>query len=87
MKKESKKLKFVIINARGNDISHLILMLHSDSGRNDYFIPSDISLIDMAKFEKSGFKGIYIVSPKHILYKNKKKTIQKEFVFEIKSTF
>ncbi len=70
---------------RGDDISHLILILHS--GRNDYFIPSDISLIDVAKFEKSGFKGIYIVSPKHILYKNKKKTIQKEFVFEIKSAF
>ena len=70
---------------RNNDISHLILILHS--GRNDYFIPSDTSLVDVAKFKESGFKGIYIVSPKHTLYGNKGKTFQEEFVFEIKSVF
>lgn len=70
---------------RGNDISHLILILHS--GRNDYFIPSDTSLIEKNNFEKSSFKGIYLISPRHTLYKKGKKASQKEFVFEIKSAF
>ncbi|PIV10493.1 MAG: hypothetical protein COS49_00215 [Candidatus Portnoybacteria bacterium CG03_land_8_20_14_0_80_41_10] len=70
---------------RGNDISHLILILHS--GRNDYFIPSDTSLVDAAKFKESGFKGIYIVSPKYTLYGHKGKSSQEEFVFEIKAAF
>lgn len=70
---------------RGNDISGIILILHS--GLNDYFIPSDQLLVDRNKFIKSNFKGIYIVSPDYTLYGDNGKNFQNQFVFEIKSAF
>ena len=69
---------------RDNDISNRILIMHS--GLKDYFIPSDMLLIDTGKFKKSNFKGIYIVSSEFILYGDKEEKFE-EFVFEIKSAF
>jgi hypothetical protein len=57
----------------------LILILHIDEG---YLIPSDADSIE--NFKGSNFKGIYMVSPKHELWKNGEEKIQDEFVHEIK---
>jgi len=63
----------------------LILILHDDEG---YLIPSDADLIDKNDFKQSNFRGIYMVSPKHELWKaGIGKRIQDEFASEIKNAF
>lgn len=62
-------------------IKDIILLLHG------YYDPAhDISFINKNKFLKSEFRGIYIISPEYIYYKNGMH-LQKEFVFEIKNAF
>lgn len=68
----------------GKETRNLILILHVDDG---YLMPSDGGLIDKNDFRMSSFKGIYLVSPKHELWKDGSKKIQNEFVSEIKSAF
>lgn len=63
---------------------HLILILHSDEG---YLIKKDAELIDKDYFKKSNFRGIYMVSPVVKLWGVCRRTIKKEFVYEIKNAF
>ncbi|MEK7543131.1 MAG: hypothetical protein AAB503_02410 [Patescibacteria group bacterium] len=64
---------------------NLILILHVD---DSYFIPSDTDSMKKNDFKESSFKGIYVISLKHELFKaNSEKKFQDEFVFKIKNAF
>ena len=77
VKKSEKKYK--------DEARNLILILHVDDG---YLIPSDADSISKNDFRENSFRGIYIVSPRHELWKaGIGKRIQDEFVSEIKNAF